>query len=324
MTFSVCFVERRPGKYVSLEKAFRSIAADLSDRYSYNFVQIPFSSRVYNAIANLLFFRPKQADIYQVTGDPTYIALRLPPERTVLSIMDLRFVNMNTGIRRFILKKLFLDLPLRRHRYVTAISANVRDEIVALTGCDPDKIRILDLPLMSHFRANRTKEFDAVKPVILQVGTIANKNVPNLVRALNGLSCKLIVVGELDNELLEALESNSIDYENSLSLSNEGMCDAYEKADIVTFCSTYEGFGLPIIEGQMMRKPVITSDLSPMKDTAGIGACLVDPYDPVSIRNGIQRVIDNAEYRESLVEAGVKNAMRFESKAVASQYERLY
>ncbi len=45
--------------------------------------------------------------------------------------------------------------------------------------------------------------------------------------------------------------------------------EMYAEADLMSFCSTFEGFGLPIIEAQAMMTPVITSNLSPMKEVAG-------------------------------------------------------
>ncbi len=52
---------------------------------------------------------------------------------------------------------------------------------------------------------------------------------------------------------------------------------------------------------------MITSNLSPMKEVAGPGACLVDPYDPGSIREGVRKMIEDAGYREQLVRAGFAN-----------------
>lgn len=324
MSFEVCYVERHPGKFVSLEKAFREIASGLGPEFSSEFVQLPFSSRVYDSLRNLIFFKRPSADLYHITGQINYIGLRLPADRTVLSIMDVRFVNMNRGLKRAILKKLYLDLPVRHAKYVTAISENVKREIVELTGCPERKIRVLDLPLLSHIRPDKTRAFNADCPHILQVGTMENKNILRLADALKRIKCKLVVVGELSTPQSDALTKNNIQFSNPIGVSDQEMAQLYQEADIVSFCSTYEGFGLPIIEAQVMGKPVITSHLSPMKETAGDGACLVDPFDAESIRDGFEIMMNDHEYRESVIRKGIENCQRFSSEKVAAQYAGLY
>jgi len=324
MSTRIRYIERQPSKSVSIEKVFREIASKLPPRFKCDFDQLPFSSKVYNIALNLLFFRTKATDIYHITGHVHFIALRLPVDCTVLTIHDVRFLYDHSGLKRFILKKLFLDLPVRRLRYITTISSTVKDEIVRHTSCDPERIRVLDVPLLSHFEPQDLVEFNSAKPRILQIGTMENKNIPNLAKALKGVSCRLVIVGDLTDSQRHVLEENEIDLECLADLSDNEMQDQYSKADVIAYCSTYEGFGLPIIEAQAVGKPAVTSDLSPMKETAGDGAYLVDPFDVESIRAGILSVINDEPRRLKIVEAGFKNAKRFEPAFVAAQYEKLY
>ena len=92
----------------------------------------------------------------------------------------------------------------------------------------------------------------------------------------------------------------------------------------MVFVSLAEGFGLPILEAQAIGRPVVTSDLSPMRDVAGGAACLVDPRNVDSIRAGIRRVIKDSNYREGLVELGLRNVVQYQPQVVASRYARLY
>lgn len=73
-----------------------------------------------------------------------------------------------------------------------------------------------------------------------------------------------------------------------------------------------------------MRKPVLTSDLSPMKETSGEAAMLVDPHDPLSIRDGLLKLVGDAELRERLIAAGLRNIGRFTPEKVAESYAKLY
>jgi len=324
MKTKVLYVERKAHEFVSIEKAFRQLAACISDRFETGFQQLPHGFSFADTIKNLLLFKKQKADVYHITGHVHYIALLFSPRNTVLSIMDLRFLDTKPGLRRFLLKKLYLDLPVKRLRYITAISEQTRQEILFHTKCSEEKVRTLDLPLLDHIRSEVSAPFNQNTPRILQVGTMPNKNVPNLARALNGLTCKLVIIGRMDDALNSVLQENRIDCENRFDLSDAELRNEYEQADIVAYCSTYEGFGLPIIEAQSMRKPVITSDLSPMKETSGGAAILIDPADFLSIREGIQKIIDDSTFRSELIEAGIRNIERFSPKTVVSGYEALY
>jgi glycosyltransferase involved in cell wall biosynthesis len=321
MTMRVLFVERKPSGGQSIENVFREVAAKLPADVVTEFQQVPFGNGIFAIIGNLLFFRPRSADIYHVTGDVHYITLRLPGRRTVLTIHDLIFLRRRRGPRRFVLKKLFLTWPLARCRRITAVSQATKDEIVHETGISPDRVQVIDNPLMEAI-AQQTVEpkFDDECPTILHIGTAENKNLPNLVRALDGFKCRLRVIGRVGE--LPAVSEAAI--ENVSGLDSAGMIDEYRRADIVAFCSTYEGFGLPIIEAQAMRRPVITSDLAPMREVAGGASVLVDPYEPESIRKGIREVIENSKLRGAIVAAGVENAKRFDGRRIAREYQDIY
>ena len=90
------------------------------------------------------------------------------------------------------------------------------------------------------------------------------------------------------------------------------------------FASTYEGFGVPIIEAQAMGRVVITSNIEPMNKVAGNGAIIVDPYDVNSIKEAVLRIIDNVELRNDIILKGLKNASKYSSESIASKYLKLY
>lgn len=317
------YVERRT-RWFSIEKVFRQIAGDLSGEFQPEFHTLSYGSDLAGVLKNLITFRKRPADLYHVTGHVNFITLLLPRARTVLTIHDLHFLHNRGGIRRYVLKKLFLDLPIRRVKYVTAISDATRDEIVEHTGRALADIRVIPNPLRDAFVLTREKPFDRDCPRILQIGTTGNKNIPNLIRALDGLRCRLVIVGPYDKEIADLLVRHHIDVEAKADLDDRELAAEYEACDLVTFCTTYEGFGLPIIEAQAMRKPLITSDLSPMREIAGGGAVLVNPHDVASIRSAVMRVIEDEALRREIVRIGQINVGRFEPRRVAKMYEDVY
>lgn len=325
MKRKLVYVERKFWESVSLEKVFSQVEKYVSkEKYETSFVQLPYLSTLAGIVKNFIFFKKPKADVYHITGHVHFIALLFPPEKTVLTVADATILRTRKGLRRYIIKKLFFDLPVKRMRYITAISQATKNEVLEHTNCEADKIRVIEIPLEDSLYAESEKPFNAECPTILQIGTARHKNIKNLARALNGVRCRLRIIGKIDDDLMNELQKNRIDFSNDFGLEESEIRNEYQKADIVAFCSTYEGFGLPIIEAQAMRTPVVTSNLDPMREVAGGAAILVEPTDAASIRAGVLKIIKDEALRKRLVEDGLKNIRRYESARVAGLYEKLY
>jgi glycosyltransferase involved in cell wall biosynthesis len=168
------------------------------------------------------------------------------------------------------------------------------------------------------------KPFPRANPRILQVGTTPNKNIVRLIEAMQGLDATLVVIGKLDDSQQKLLAHHGIRHENHRNISEEEVVALYRSADLVSFASTLEGFGMPILEAQAIGRPVLTSNCTSMPDVAGAGALLVDPYSITSIRSGLIRLIEDESYRKELITSGQDNVRRFSSDAIAARYLELY
>lgn len=281
------------------------------------------SSGLWPRLKDMWAARSAQGDVNHVTGDVHYLTFLLAPGRTVLTVHDLVLLGRLRGIRRRIAWLFWYWLPVWRSRAVVTISEATRSALLDSVRCDPAKVRVIHNNVSDEFQP-APRPFNAQSPRILQIGTKPNKNLERVAEALEGIPCRLAVVGPLSAEQTQTLRRHNIDYENHVGLSREALVAQYAEADMLLFASTYEGFGLPIVEAQAVGRPVVTSDLQPMPEVAGDAACLVDPFDVASIRAGVLKVIGDEEYREQLVEAGYRNVERFRPAAVAGRYAALY
>jgi len=264
------------------------------------------------------------ADVYHITGDVHYFAMVLPWRKVVLTVHDINhYLSDLMGIRKLIYKWLWLSLPLRTARVITAISQDTRRNLASHLNISVDRINLVRNCYAPRF-SFRPKPFNERNPTILQIGTQPHKNVQRLVEALRGVACKLLIVGDIDSALSQKLIESEVKYESFIDLPGDQLLEKYHQADFVAFVSLAEGFGLPLIEANAVGRPVLTSNISPMSDVAADAACLVRPRDVVDIRNGILRIITDAAYRDRLISNGRRNAARFRSDAVAEEYLDIY
>ena len=309
-----------PGAF-SVEELFHAVADVL--RPQVELIEYE-AGRRWSLLCDVWRLRKLNADIYHVTGDINYLVLLLPWRKTVLTVHDIgHFLFGLRGIKLWLYKWLWLMLPMRVARQVTAVSKATEDHIVEHLGIARSRITTIDNCHSPLFKAT-PRPFNQGCPVILQVGTKHYKNVPRLIAALQGIPCKLVLIGALDEALRLQLLACGIDYDNLVNLSHQQVAHAYAACDIVTFVSVGEGFGVPIIEAQAMGRPLVTSNVPPMSDVAGLGACLVSPLDVGQIRRALLAVIDDEGYRQRIVDAGLQNAARYSPHAIGGQYLALY
>ena len=318
----VVFIYRHQmaGTY-SIEELFHTIASELRKHVEVIEYEVGTRRATFKDTWRL---RKMRADIYHVTGDVHYISLPLPHRKTVLTIHDINhYLSDLQGFRRSVYKWLWLQWPIRAAHAVTTISAKTHNDLVLHLGISSNRIEIIEncyslriTPVARHFNNDC--------PKILQVGTLPYKNIPRLAEALQGIRCQLVVIGKMDIALKQRLIEYDIDYVNRVDLTHEDLCREYVNCDMVSFVSIEEGFGVPILEAQASGRPLITSNVSPMREVAGEGACLVDPLDVAQIRAGILRIIADADYRDQLVERGLRNVVRYSPAIIGGQYLDLY
>lgn len=321
----ITYFHRYPidGAY-SIERHFEDVRKALPPHIKYYKVMMKYPSKgIFPRLYNALTVIRNQNDVNHITGDVHYLAIFLKKRKTLLTICDCYLLERLHGIRKAIAFFFWYWLPEKRSVLISVISESAKIEILKYLKCSPDKIRVVHCSVSLIFKYV-PRVFNSQKPIILQVGTTENKNLIRVSRALKGISCILHVVGSLSKEHIRSFEEDHIDYSNVWKLSNEEMVRQYQNCDLMIFASTYEGFGVPILEAQATGRPVVTSNLLSMPEVAGDAACLVDPFDVDDVRNGINRVIQDRDYREDLVRKGLKNVERFRPAKVAEQYVRLY
>ena len=102
-------------------------------------------------------------------------------------------------------------------------------------------------------------------------------------------------------------------------IPREQLEQVYRCAFAVVYPSTFEGFGLPVLEALAAGIPTACSNIEPLAGLAGEAALLFDPADEDAMLHAIERVTTDAGLRTRLAEEGPRRAAQFPWQRTAEQ-----
>lgn len=200
------------------------------------------------------------------------------------------------------------------------------------------KIFYVPLPFEHKFKKSLNYEVGN----LLYVGTIEErKGLTYLVDAISILeskeSVKLNIVGKVVDQVyydklkLQIREVGLTENVNFLGrVSDETLVECYQKAEIFTFPSLLEGYGIVLIEAFNNGLPIICFDNTAMPYTVknGINGYVARNKDVRDMASKIQLLMDNALLREKLQEGIEDTVMHLKTqedfeKAIESFYKQL-
>lgn len=322
----ITFFHRNHKCGYSIYKVFKTIEDELkyqNQEIEEYFMPSPFSMP-WDIIRNSIFtFKHRNTKgINHISGHIHDVILGLIGCKTVLTIHDLVFIdNVRNPIKRFYKWLFWLYIPIKLANKVTCISHETKRKV--LEHIKTDKITVIYNPIDPTFKYV-PKTFSKECPIILHIGTFWNKNLERTMQALEGINCHLRIIGEIDNHILQLLQEKNIKFSNAKNLSDEEIRQEYINCDIVNFPSIYEGFGMPVIEGQQTGRIVITSAIEPIKEIAGEAVIFVNPTNIQSIHDAYIKAIEDDKLRNEIIQKGLENAKRFQVKDIAKQYIGVY
>jgi glycosyltransferase involved in cell wall biosynthesis len=314
---------KRLPQYHSIEELFLSIQRKLATECISSWIELNYGGTSLKSIfKNFGQIHKKKDSIYHITGHVNYIGIRFG-RRSILTVHDIGSALKGNFIKRKAIKYFWFVWPTKKVKWITVISEFTKKELIALVPSVEQKIRVIYNPVSDEFKPT-PYTFNTFCPTILFVGTKPNKNLEKCIQSISLINCKIHIIGPLSNNQLMLLKKYNISFINQQNLSRKEVVKAYRSCDFVCFPSTYEGFGMPILEAQATGRPVITSNFGAMKEVAAESACLVDPYQVSAIKEAINKIINDEQYRNTLIKKGYKNIKRFSLDYISKQYLDLY
>lgn len=275
----------------------------------------------------------------------TYIApwrCRCPLVLTVHDVSFRRFPKFFSARDRLLFAT-FLPSSLRRAAVVLTISRHSRREITHFYPRLRTPVRSVALGVGREFRPvadeSRLREirrrYDTGTTFILAVGNLQpRKNLAGLVRAFRRVrertpDVRLVIAGQAQGRTSPLFELvRSLDLSDRVVfpgyVPREDLPGLYSAARLFVYPSTYEGFGLPILEAMACGTPVVAVDTASIPEVAGDAALLTKTPGAGDLATAILRVLEDATLARELARRGLRRAERFSWERTAQQTVAAY
>jgi len=291
-----------------------------------------------------------------VIDTPHFIRLKGVDRDRVLSvvhdIIPLQDPTMSTDWRTLFLRK--LEATLDTHGTMIFVSETTRDAYYRLfpgRASEPHAIiyppvrrKLMKLALaesafspgpdlsgfFNHHQTATSKaggepskpSFDQSLPYfVTPTSDEARKNVNILIKAFRQLRgvANLVIVGQVDMNRYTSQD----DFQNIIGtgyISDELKNNLIHHSAGLIFPSFSEGFGIPIIEGGILRRPVICSRIRVFEEISAGHALYFDPADSTELASAVSTVLHEPEANERRIKAFFDHILaRFSQEAMATE-----
>jgi len=225
---------------------------------------------------------------------------------------------------------------------IISVSNAVTEDCIRATGLPQSKFRTIYHGVGDAFKViKEAARLEAVKEryrlpdeFILFVGGIyPQKNFGGLIRAFG------LVAREIPHVLVIAgvgrwKYRHDLDLIKELGLQDRirflGWVDPddtavlYNLADCFVYPSFYEGFGLCLIEAMACGCPAVAACTGALPEVAQNAALLVDPRNPIEMKDAILKLVSDDDLRHRLVQTGLSRAGNFTWEKCALETWKLF
>ncbi|MEP7000799.1 MAG: glycosyltransferase family 1 protein [bacterium] len=217
----------------------------------------------------------------------------------------------------------------RRSTLIIADSQFTADEIHRMLGVPRERMRVAllaadDFAIPSaDGHAEVLARLGVRAPFVLAVGAAdRRKNLALLERAMPRVvaehpGTRLVLAGPRRDPL--PLVPDAVWRQTLGFISDDELAALYRMASVLVMPSTYEGFGLPVLEAMRLGTPVICARGSSLPEVAGDAALWVDGEDDADLAAKIGSVLSDTRVSSAMRLASLEQASRFSWDETARQ-----
>lgn len=241
--------------------------------------------------------------------------------------------------------RLAYSLSARFASVVTTVSEYSKRDMVRYYGMRPERIHVVPEGVdTSNFRpvADRSmldewriRALGADLPFIAYVGKpTERRNLSSLIRAFGQLKRasrlphRMMIAGANlpgTSPFRRVIEEEGLARDVVIRgyVGHDEMPVLYNAADLMIYPSSYEGFGMPVLEAMACGTPVIALDNTAFPEFAGGVAHLLPDARPETLATGIFDILSDENRRGRMSRAGPARAAAYDWKLITKRYLEL-
>jgi glycosyltransferase involved in cell wall biosynthesis len=212
-------------------------------------------------------------------------------------------------------QRLLLPAIARRARQLVTVSEFSRGELAELLGVDPARVAVIPGGVGERFTPAADPEparqkLLLTRPYVLCVASqTARKNLVALVPAARALAAEGIEVVVAGGHRPQFAREPGLEALRRLGHVDDALLPGlYAGASAFALPSSYEGFGLPVLEAMAAGTPVVAASAGALPETCGDAAVLAAPE---AFADALLALLGDDTERERLRTAGLARAARF-------------
>jgi len=267
------------------------------------------------------------------------------PKKTFVFLHDsafLFFKQAYTFFGRIYLRLMNRWIVMKAHTIITSTEFNL-NELIRYYGVEvARKVQVVPLAFDStkynkdvtpFFPDELKNKFDIEKIFVLAIGRLEEKkNIRRLIQAFNLAREKndfqLVLSGRpgCGYDSIEKEIDKSPFKKDILTLGwveNSDLPRLLGSAKFFVFVSSYEGFGLPILESLSVGAPVLASDIPALHEVGGESVLYVDPNNVGSISAGLSYLFSLGEDLAKTKAAGQSHVLAFSWQKTAAAIAKM-
>ena len=313
---------------IHASEAFFQEYPDLRESFETEIYKLDGGNRLKRILSESTVFRRRARGVEGAHHFGGHLPL-LSPRPAAVTIHDLQPLDIpeNFSLLKRLYSKSVLPTSIKSADLVVTVSDAVSEQINKQFEISDEFLRVVSIGV-ARIKTEPT-EPESPPTILYPASTYPHKNHVTLIKAFVRLSDKnpdvrLVLTGapgKAELQVKKEIKKSGLEERISLlgRVSSKEMKEILNSASIMAFPSTYEGFGIPVLEAMAAGIPVVAAQGTPAANLLGKDSLTVKHDDEEAWSSALNKLLNDKDLRNRLVSEGFKQANKYTYQNSAQQ-----